>query len=112
MLLSTTPFLYGVEIKETKGLVFADVVYGANVGKDLIAKIKDFTGGQVGGYQGLYSKARKKALDEMIRDAEKMGADAIVGIDFQINSLGKENTILQLSAHGTAVITLPLEESK
>lgn len=110
MQLSTTPYFYGYEITETKGIVFSDIIYGANAIKDMFASLKDFTGGSVGSYKKIYERARQDALKELISDAQKMGANAIVGIDFQINSVGKENTILQLSAHGTAVFCRPSEK--
>lgn len=72
--------------------------------RTLLPRLGDTLGGRISSYENVYSKMRKKAIETMSESALKLGANAIVGIKFQINSLGKNNTILQLSAHGTAVL--------
>jgi uncharacterized protein YbjQ (UPF0145 family) len=79
------------------------VVVGANFVKDFFARMTDSVGGRSSSYEKAYAKARQKAIDELVESAESQGADAIIGIDFQINSIGRNGTILQLSCHGTAV---------
>lgn len=104
MLLSTIDSLPNKEIIEIKGAVFADIVTGANFIKDKFASIGDTLGGRISGYEKTYAGMRHSAIDTMSKSAQDLGANAIIGINFQINSLGKNNTILQLSAHGTAVV--------
>jgi len=115
MLLSTTAFIGQKQILETKNLVYSDVVVGANVVKDVLASITDFVGGRSSSYEEIFEKARKHVIREMIVSAKSVGANAIVGISFQTNSLGQNNTILQMSASGTAVVISdkpPIENKK
>lgn len=87
-----------------KGLVFSNIVVGANFVKDAFAKFNDVMGGRTSGYESTYDKAMDKALIDLQKKAFKLGANAIVKVDFEFNGIGKNNTILAVHAVGTAVL--------
>lgn len=103
MILTTTPSIEGHKILEYHGIVFGEVVAGVNFVKDFAANIRDFIGGRSSTYEKELIVAREKALDEMESRARKAGANAIVGIDFDYESLGGSNGMLMITATGTAV---------
>ena len=103
MLVTTTAVLEGHEIIEYKGLVFGEVVSGVNFIKDIFSGITDVLGGRSGTYEGEVQDARDKAIEEMCKRADRMGANAIVGVDIDYEVLGKENGMLMVSVSGTAV---------
>ena len=96
MLMTTTATIQGREIVEYKGLVFGEVVSGVNIFKDMFSGIRDVIGGRSGAYD--------EALEEMMKRAEKMGANAIIGIDVDYEVLGEKNGMLMVSVSGTAVV--------
>ncbi len=103
MLVTTTAVLEGHEIIEYKGLVFGEVVSGVNFIKDIFSGITDVLGGRSGTYEGEVQDARDKAIEEMCKRADRMGANAIIGVDIDYEVLGKENGMLMVSVSGTAV---------
>ena len=103
MLNTTTHSIDGKEIKEYIGVVTGEAISGANFLKDLMASLKDFTGGRSGAYEEELSKARNIAFDEMNEKALKMGANAVVGIDIDYGTLGDTGSMLMASVNGTAV---------
>lgn len=103
MLITTTAVLEGHEIIEYKGLVFGEVVSGVNFIKDIFSGITDVLGGRSGTYEGEVQDARDKAIEEMCKRADRMGANAIIGVDIDYEVLGKENGMLMVSVSGTAV---------
>lgn len=103
MLLTTTPHIDGKRITQYCGIVASEAVLGANVLKDLFAGIRDFVGGRSGTYEKELQRARDFALEELQERAEKLGANAVIGIDIDYEVLGKENGMLMVSVSGTAV---------
>ncbi len=103
MLNTTTHSIDGKEIKEYIGVVTGEAISGANFLKDLMASLKDFTGGRSGAYEEELSKARNIAFDEMNEKALKLGANAVVGIDIDYGTLGDTGSMLMVSVNGTAV---------
>lgn len=103
MLVTTTAVLEGHEIIEYKGLVFGEVVSGVNFIKDIFSGITDVLGGRSGTYESEVQDARDKAIEEMCKRADRMGANAIIGVDIDYEVLGKENGMLMVSVSGTAV---------
>ena len=105
MIATTTPTIQGHEIQEYLGIVNAEIVYGTNAVKDFFAGVRDFTGGRSGSYEKVLTKAHKKALEELQEEAEKMGANAIVGVEFDSGSINVEQkgALLVVTATGTAV---------
>ncbi|MBQ7318250.1 MAG: YbjQ family protein [Phascolarctobacterium sp.] len=104
MLMTTTATLQGKEIVEYKGLVFGEVVSGVNIFKDMFSGIRDVIGGRSGAYEGEIEEARDKALEEMAKRAEKMGANAVIAVDVDYEVLGEKNGMLMVSVSGTAVV--------
>ncbi|MBQ7883381.1 MAG: YbjQ family protein [Phascolarctobacterium sp.] len=104
MLMTTTAALQGKEIVEYKGLVFGEVVSGVNIFKDMFSGIRDVIGGRSGAYEGEIEEARDKALEEMAKRAEKMGANAVIAVDVDYEVLGEKNGMLMVSVSGTAVV--------
>ena len=104
MITTTTATIQGKEIIEYKGLVFGEVVSGVNFIKDIFAGLSDVFGGRNGTYENELKEARDEAVKEMIQRAEKMGANAVIGIDIDYEVLGQSNGMLMVSASGTAVI--------
>lgn len=104
MLMTTTATLQGKEIVEYKGLVFGEVVSGVNIFKDMFSGIRDVIGGRSGAYEGEIEDARDKALEEMAKRAEKMGANAVIAVDVDYEVLGEKNGMLMVSVSGTAVV--------
>ena len=103
MLLLTLENIEGQKIKDYHGIVVGEAVMGANILKDAFAKVRDVVGGHVKGYEKVLHKARESALEDLTQAAEKLGANAVLGIDFDYEFLGKDNTILLVTATGTAV---------
>ena len=93
----------GRQIAEYKGIVFGEVVSGVNFVKDLFSGITDIFGGRSSTYENELQEAREKAIDEMCKRAERLGANAVVGVDVDYEVLGKENGMLMVSVSGTAV---------
>lgn len=104
MLLSTTPTLEGHSIKEYKGIVTGETIIGANVLKDFMAGLTDFFGGRSKTYEKVLIQAKETALNELQQRAREMGANAIVGIDLDYETLGSDGGMLMVTASGTAVI--------
>ena len=103
MLVTTTNTVEGYRIVEYKGLVAGEAILGANLFRDLFASIRDVVGGRAGGYQKVLRSGRTSAFDDMIEEARDLGANAIVGIDIDYESLGETNSMLMVSCNGTAV---------
>ena len=102
MLLSTTENLDGYTIKEYKGLVFGEVINGANFVKDFSASITNFIGGRSGAYESEIINARTNALNEMTIRAQNMGANAIIGVRVDAETIA--NSMIMVTASGTAVV--------
>lgn len=103
MILTTTPTIEGRKIEAYLGLVTGDVIIGAHVFKDIMANIHDFFGGRVSSYEKTLDEAKQEAMLELQENAMKMGADAIVGIDMDYETVGPSGGMLMVSISGTAV---------
>lgn len=103
MILTTTPTIEGHKITNYYGVVTGEVIIGANVVKDIIASVHDFFGGRVESYENVLIEAKDKALQELSERAARMGANAVVGIDLDYETMGNTGSILMVSASGTAV---------
>jgi uncharacterized protein YbjQ (UPF0145 family) len=105
MVISTTPTLQGYEISEYFGIVTGEAILGANIFKDLFAGIRDIVGGRSAAYEEELRKARQIALEEMVDEAKSLGADAIVGVDldYETVGVGRGGNMLMVTASGTAV---------
>lgn len=107
MLLSTTNTIEGRAIKEYRGVVFGEVVSGIDFLRDFSANIANFTGGRSKEYEQELVDARANALTEMSERAEKIGANAVIGVkvDYESIPVGSRGTSMMIAvASGTAVI--------
>ncbi|MFM2386635.1 MAG: hypothetical protein RL660_1392 [Bacteroidota bacterium] len=104
MVLTTTSNIEGRTIESYKGLVTGEVIIGANFFKDIFAGVRDFIGGRSGTYEGVLAEARTKAMNEMIQQAQSLGANAIIGIDLDYETVGAKGSMLMVNASGTAVV--------
>ena len=103
MLLTTTSVIDGKQIVKYHGLVSGEAILGANIFKDLFAGIRDIVGGRSAVYERELQRAKDLALQEMTEKAQSMGANAIVGIDLDYETVGQGGSMLMVSANGTAV---------
>ena len=104
MILSTTPQIEGHAIREYKGVVTGETIIGANMFKDLFAGIRDIVGGRAGSYENVLREAKDTSLREMMERAQAMGANAIVGIDIDYETIGSNGSMLMVATSGTAVV--------
>lgn len=103
MLMTTTSTIEGRPVAQYLGVVTGEVIVGANIFKDLFAGIRDIVGGRSGAYENSLRDARRTALEELQAEARALGADGIIGIDLDYEVLGKEGSMLMVTASGTAV---------
>jgi uncharacterized protein YbjQ (UPF0145 family) len=105
MLITTTNTVEGRAITAYHGLVSGEAILGANIFKDLFAGLRDIVGGRSAAYETELRKAKQIALQEMQEQAQSMGANAIIGVDldYETITLGNGGGMLMVSASGTAV---------
>lgn len=104
MILSTTPTIEGHPIREYKGIVTGETIIGANAWKDIKASVRDFFGGRSGSYENVLRQAKDTSLNEMMERAQELGANAIVGIDIDYETVGASGSMLMVATSGTAVV--------
>ena len=103
MLMTTTPSVEGKRIVRYLGVVTGETIIGANVFRDFLAGVRDFFGGRSGSYEAVLREAKDTALEEMARQAEALGANAVVGIDLDYETVGGSGSMLMGTCSGTAV---------
>ena len=103
MIVTTTPSIEGRRITEYLGLVTGEVILGANVVRDFFASVRDVVGGRSGSYEKVLRHARDAAVEGMVDEARAKGADAVLAVDLDYEVIGKEGSMLMVSASGTAV---------
>ena len=104
IIVSTTSRLEGRPAKEYLGIVTGEVIVGANIVRDIFASVRDIVGGRAGAYEDVLQCARAQAIDEMRAHAATLGANAVVGVDLDYETLGTSGSMLMVSASGTAII--------
>ncbi|MCQ2243233.1 MAG: heavy metal-binding domain-containing protein [Bacteroidaceae bacterium] len=104
MIVTTTPSIEGHQIVNYLGVVTGETIIGANFVKDFFAGIRDVFGGRSGSYEKVLREAKDAAMSEMQQRAQQMGANAIVGIDLDYETIGPNNSMLMVTASGTAVV--------
>ena len=104
MLITTTNTIENQPIRDYKGMVNGEAILGANVFKDFFAGSRDIVGGRSGAYESELQKARDIAIEEMVEQARRMGANAVVGVDVDYETVGQNGSMLMVAASGTAVI--------
>jgi uncharacterized protein YbjQ (UPF0145 family) len=103
MLITTTPTIEGRPIQQYISIVTAETIIGANIFKDLFAGFRDIVGGRSSTYEKVIEEARQHALAELQQRAAAMGANAVVGIDLDFETVGSGGSMLMVVATGTAV---------
>ena len=103
MIITTTPTVEGRQITEYHGVVFGEVITGINFVKDFFAGVRNIVGGRSGSYEEELNKARTNAMRELEDRAQRLGANAVVGVDIDYEVLGANNGMLMVTASGTAV---------
>lgn len=103
MILTTTNTIEGKSVTNYLGIVTSEVIIGANFMKDFLGGLRDFFGGRSGTYEGVLKEAKENALAELRQNAQSMGADAILGIDLDYETIGSGGSMLMVTASGTAV---------
>ena len=101
MLMTTSDSVPGREIAETLGLVTANSVRARNIGRDILAGLKNITGGQIGAYRQLLVESREEAIDRLTSEAEALGADAIVTL--RLSTAAVMQGAAEILVYGTAV---------
>ena len=104
MLMSTTTVIEGRPVAQYLGVVTGEVIVGANIFKDLFAGIRDIVGGRSATYEAELRKARDLALTEIAQAAAEKGANAVVGIDLDYETVGGQGSMLMVTVSGTAVV--------
>lgn len=104
MLISTTSTIEGKKIKEYRGIVFGEVINGVNFIKDFTASITNVIGGRAATYEEELINTRADAIKEMMERAEKIGANAVIGVKIDYEPMGESSYMLMVVASGTAVV--------
>ena len=103
MIVTTTHSIESKQITQYLDIVTGETIIGANIFKDFFAGIRDIVGGRSGSYERVLREAKDTALQEMKDNAHRLGADAIVGIDLDYETVGPNGGMLMVTASGTAV---------
>ena len=108
MLTTTTPIIEGKRITKYYGIVSGETIIGANIFRDFFASIRDIVGGRSNSYEEVLRKAKNSALREMEEQAMRMGANAVIGVDLDYETVGQNGSMLMVTASGTAVFVQDL----
>jgi uncharacterized protein YbjQ (UPF0145 family) len=104
MIVTTTPNIEGRHIQQYLGVVTSQTIIGANFFKDILGGLRDIFGGRSGTYEKVLEEAKQYAMNELIQKGQQLGANAIVGIDLDYETVGANGSMLMVSASGTAVV--------
>ncbi len=104
MISTTTALIEGQPVKQYLGIVTGEVIVGANLFRDLFASIRDIVGGRSGAYEDVLADARRQAIAEMEAEAQKLGGNAVIGVDLDYEVLGSNGSMLMVTCSGTAVV--------
>ena len=98
-----TPSPEVARVERCLGVVHGEAIIGANIFRDLFSSVRDVVGGRAGGYERALAGARDSALEDLIEAARQMGADGVIGVDFDYAVLGEANGMMMVAVSGTAV---------
>jgi uncharacterized protein YbjQ (UPF0145 family) len=93
----------GIAFNQYLGVVNGEAIIGANIFRDMFSSVRDVVGGRAGGYERALKGARDAALEDMIEAAKEIGANGVIGIDFDYEVLGETNGMMMVAVSGTAV---------
>lgn len=85
------------------GIVTGETIIGANFARDFFAGIRDIIGGRSGSYEKVLREAKDTAIDEMAQEAERLGANAVIGVSIDYETVGNNGSMLMVTCSGTAV---------
>ena len=108
MLTTTTPIIEGKRITKYYGIVTGEAIIGANIFRDFFASIRNIVGGRSNSYEEVLRKAKDSALREMEDQAMRLGANAVIGVDLDYETVGQNGSMLMVTASGTAVFVQDL----
>ena len=103
MIMTTTTLVEGRPVAQYLGVVAGEAILGANIFRDVFAGLRDIVGGRSGSYETVLRQARAAAMQELQDEARRLGADAVIGIDFDYETVGQGGSMLMAAASGTAV---------
>ena len=103
MIVTTTNTIEGNPIQQYLGVISSETIIGANIFKDIFAGLRDIVGGRSGTYERVIQEAKQTALNELQQKAASIGANAIVGVDLDFETVGGKGSMLMVVATGTAV---------
>jgi uncharacterized protein YbjQ (UPF0145 family) len=103
MITTTTHNIEGRPVQQYLGVISSESIIGANIFKDLFAGVRDIVGGRSGTYERVIEEARNNAMAELVQKAQTLGANAVIGIDLDFETVGSGATMLMVIATGTAV---------
>ena len=101
MIITTTHDVQGQAVSEYLGIIVGESIIATNIMRDIMASVRDIVGGRSGAYEEKMQEARDIALKEMEEKAEELGADAVLAVDIDYETVG--NNMMMVSASGTAV---------
>ena len=103
MIVTTTPTIENKPVTQYLGIVTGETIIGANIIKDFFAGIRDIVGGRSGSYEKVLREAKDTALKEMTENALSLGAEAVIAVDLDYETVGPNGGMLMVTASGTAV---------
>ncbi|MFT6969593.1 MAG: hypothetical protein ACJAXX_000150 [Roseivirga sp.] len=103
MLITTTPSIEGHSITKYHGVITGEAIIGANLFKDIFASITDLVGGRSSAYEKVLREAKDSAMKELQYNAQALGANGVVGIDLDYETIGAKGSMLMVTASGTAI---------
>ena len=103
MIVTTTPSIEGKRIERYYGIVSGETIIGANMFRDLFASIRDIVGGRSAAYEEVLREAKDTSIREMEQKAMSLGANAVIGVDLDYETIGSSGSMLMVTASGTAV---------
>lgn len=103
MVITTTSTVEGRPAREYLGVINAQSIIGANIFKDIFAGLRDVFGGRSKTYEKVIEQAKEDALRELSQKGQALGADAIIGVDLDFETIGSGGSMLMVIATGTAV---------
>jgi uncharacterized protein YbjQ (UPF0145 family) len=104
VIVTTTPSIDGKKITSYRGIVTGEAIMGANIFKDVFAGIRDIVGGRSATYERELRRARDLAMEELKAAAAELGANAVVSVDLDYETVGGQGSMLMVTVSGTAVV--------